>query len=113
MRDSRRDDTARRTSSKPDIELVRRRHVLRLFFLKFDQSSLYLGCRFTEFSTTRLLALTFNPALFDRGREPLDMSRQRLNACDRILLLLLNHGGDHDGDAHGLSGFPAPPIVPL
>ena len=90
MRDSRRDDTARRTSSKPGIELVRRRHVLRLFFLKFDQPSLYLDCRLTEFSTTRFLALTFNPALFDRGRKPLDMAHQRLNTCGRVLLLLLN-----------------------
>ena len=36
------------------------------------------------------VALTFDPPLFDRGREPLDMARQRLNACDRVLLLLLN-----------------------
>ena len=75
---------------QPGIELVRRRHVLRLCFLQFDQPSLYLNCRFTEFSTTGFLILTLNPALFDRGREPLDMAHQRLNACDRILLLLLN-----------------------
>jgi hypothetical protein len=52
--------------------------------------SFYLSCRFTEFSTTYFLALTFNPALFDRRREPLDMLRQRFNARDRVLLLLLN-----------------------
>ena len=90
MRDSRREDTAATNILQADIQLVRRRHVLRLFFLKFDQPSLYLDCRFTEFSTTRLLALTFNPALFDRGREPIDMPHQRLDTRDPILLLLLN-----------------------